>query len=247
MRVKRRVSMQSRHGRLDLTSARGASRLGGDARTPSARARRASGATERRGDAHHHYAHDEGESEPADEAEVGEQAPDLEPLEHGGKIQVQRAKVQDAELHADGGQHARGAPRAAHRRQALVPIARRLRHRVCRDWRARALAGRERWWPRHRIRTRGSSVSSRLPKEVWPRGFSGAVGTSRGTPGCARCARFGASCGTSLPLPMSPRVFRGRSSRSWTPPARFTAGWSPRVVGRTTPDGCRRFASTRRW
>jgi len=37
-------------------------------------------------DVHHHYAHHEREPEPADEAEVREQAPDLKPLEHGGEI-----------------------------------------------------------------------------------------------------------------------------------------------------------------
>lgn len=94
-------------------------------------------------DVHHHHAHDEREPEPADEAEVGEQAPDLEPLEHGGEIEVQRSEVEYPELYPHGGQDARGAPRAAHRWQALVPIAGRLRHRVCLNVSAPSFGGQE--------------------------------------------------------------------------------------------------------
>lgn len=88
------------------------------------------------GHAHHHDPHNEREAEPAEEAEVGEQTPDLKLLEHHGVVEVQHPKVEGSKLHPDGGEHAGCAPEFAHRGKRLVPFAG-GRHRRDVEWCAR--------------------------------------------------------------------------------------------------------------
>ena len=81
---------------------------------------------------HHHHAHEEGEGELSQEAKVGEQPPDVELARHQGPVEVEVPQIDQAELREERAREARGAPRLAHGRERVVPVAgaRRGRHGV---------------------------------------------------------------------------------------------------------------------
>lgn len=141
---------------------------------------------------HHHHAHEEREGELSQEAKVGEQPPDVELARHQGPVEVEVPQIDQAELREERAREARGAPRLAHGRERVVPVAgaRRGRHGVGGSSSTRASQCGE--VPFHRPTRPGCSLHDLQSTKKSARTRVSASGTraprARGAGACARRA-----------------------------------------------------------